>query len=783
MRSRRSRSDTAPGPSAQQDAHRVEERLFQQAAGGTINLAYPPFRVEPDAASPVTVKTEKTEGCIGLKARAAPVVTLVMALLIAAAALVATLYIALHQPWMGLSLSTAAPGDILLASTTENGPNGALPSGGPVIALEGSTPHIRCRLLPSDLIEEPDAFATYEEMDAFFHRQGQLHDLLSGSQIHAELIISGTPVADKEIAVAPRRPMTSLPPVFWVQAVVGVVGFLIGAWVWSLKPAELAAFFFFLAGAGLMVSALPAAIYSTRELALPEALFWHLSGLNNFGALTFGAGMIGLFLRYPVRLARTAWAFGPTLLLGGFVVFDYLRLADGPAVTRQLPITLALAMIAIGVGVQFVRTRRDPLARSVLRWLGLSVLIGAGLFVLTIIVPTMFGLGADLSQGYAFLYFLIIYVGVALGVARYRLFDLDAWAFRILFYMVGILLIVICDTVLVLIVSFEDLPAFGLSFTVVALFYLPFRDRLWRHFMVHQSQNREQLFSQIVDIALAPAGAAQAGKWQQLLQSLFQPLHIRPAAADAAVGIDKDGLGLVLPAVATLPGWRLEYAGKGRRLFSGQDADLARELLSMMRHACESRRAFENGVAEERGRIGRDMHDNIGAQMLGALHSRDVGQKDKLIRESLTDLREIINDLSRTDRSLDEVLADLRAETADRLANAGVKLDWAFEQTAPVTLPPHLTHSLRSVVREAVSNVLRHSGAREVRITGLCSPALLRLTIADDGKGFDPAARQSGNGVTNMKTRIANIGGEIEIASSAKGTRINASLPLNRPGK
>lgn len=51
---------------------------------------------------------------------------------------------------------------------------------------------------------------------------------------------------------------------------------------------------------------------------------------------------------------------------------------------------------------------------------------------MTIIAPNLVGLPPMLSQGVAFLFFLLIYVGVALGVARYRLFQLDEWAFRIL---------------------------------------------------------------------------------------------------------------------------------------------------------------------------------------------------------------------------------------------------------------------------------------------------------------------------------------------------------------
>lgn len=716
-----------------------------------------------------------------MNARVTPALALVAALVLAVAAVIATVYLALHQPWIGLGLSASASGDALVVrSTTSYGPNGSLPPGSRIVAI-GPDGGETIPLLPTDLVEEPDTFDSFAGMDGFFRRQGLLHQILSAPVVRAELEVGGERIPDAEINVAPRRAPADLPPVFWVQVFVGTVGFLIGVWVWGLKRSELSAFFFALAGFGLMLSALPAAVYSTRELALPELLFARLSGLNYAGALTFGAGMIGLFLSYPRRLVSGPVAFLPALILGLWIGADALRLFAAPALSRHLPIALALVSIAAGVAIQFWKTRGDPRARAVLRWLGLSVLTGAGLFVLTVTVPALFGAEQEVSQGYSFLYFLIIYVGVALGVSRYRLFELEEWAFRILFYMAGILLIVLLDIVLVLLVSFDDIPAFSLSFVLVALFYLPFRDGLWRYFLSRGTPSRKALFNQIVDIALTPSAARQRQRWQDLLAELFRPLHVRPAGAGAAAGIEEDGLGLTVPVTGGLPALRLDYADKGRRLFSPQDVALAEDLVSMLTHAFESRRAFENGVAEERARIARDMHDNMGAQLLGALHSRSAERKDSMIRESLSDLRDIINNLSRPGLSLDEVLADLRAETADRLSNAGLELDWCFEAGEPVSLPPAVAHALRSVLREAISNVIRHAGAGHVRVAPSASREAVRFSVEDDGAGFEPAEQHAGNGVANMKARVENLGGRIEILPAAPGTRIEAQLPLAKP--
>ena len=714
-----------------------------------------------------------------MNARVTPALILITALLVATGFVLGAIWIAVHQPWLGMNLEAAANGAVVVTSTDETGTNGALPPGSRLLSLAPEPDGGSIALIAADLIEEPDAMDTFAELEAFFAKQGRIHAILSGGTVFADIVTPEGRYPDAEIGVSPRRAFVDLPLVFWVQVFVGGTGFLVGAWVWSLRRRELPAFFFALAGLGLMISALPAAIYSTRELALPEGLFTALSNANHAGALIFGAGTIGLFLTYPRRLVSGVVSFVPSLVLGLWVLADILRLFDGPPLAQQLPITLAMAAIAILVGVQYRATRGDPRGRVTLRWLGLSVLIGAGAFVLTVIVPEMFGYGATLSQGYAFLFFLIIYAGVALGVLRYRLFDLEEWAFRILFAMAGILLIVALDIALVFMISIEQIPAFSLSFVLVALIYLPFRDLLWRRFFSGKVQDRERLFAEVVDIALTPPDKSQAARWQALLQELFDPLAIQFVATRLETGLDEEGLVLSVPQVEQVPALRLEYAHQGRKLFGPHDAALIDELVSMLSHTMESRRAFERGAAEERRRIARDMHDNIGAQLLSALHSRAPERKDMMIRESLTDLRDIINNSAQPGLPLDETLANLRAETVERLNGAGIRPDWTIVSDADITLSPHDAHALRSVIREAVSNIIRHSGAAQASVSITCRNGQAQLSIADDGKGYDPASHAPGNGLINMKARLEGLKGTIEIVPSVTGTHIRAAFPLS----
>lgn len=405
------------------------------------------------------------------------------------------------------------------------------------------------------------------------------------------------------------------------------------------------------------------------------------------------------------------------------------------------------------------------------------MVVGAGMFVATAIVPAMLGLERVLPQEQAFLFFLLIYVGIALGVARYRLFQLDEWAFGVLFYMVGVLLLIGLDALLILTVVDERAPAFALSLLVVALAWLPLRDTLARRFRRRREVAPESMFRQVMDVVLAPPDVDPKARWRDLIQALFNPLRAVESPVPARPTLIANGLVMELPGAGRLPGMRLEYADGGRKLFSSRDLELAHELTAMVSNAEESRVAYERGVLQERERIARDIHDNIGVQLMGALHSADLARKDTLVRETLADLREIINNASRPDLSLEEMLADLRAQMSEHLFAAGMTLDWSVRHEAGASPGPHTTNAIRAIVREAVQNALKHSGASRVSIAVHQDAHRVAIEISDNGRGFDLETVSPGNGLANMRSRVEALGGDYELVSSGSATQVRATLP------
>lgn len=577
--------------------------------------------------------------------------------------------------------------------------------------------------------------------------------------------------------------VAGLPLIFWVQIVTGLGALTISGWVWALRPRDLAPILFAASGLATLAFTYAGALGFTPAVEVTPDM-QNLFGLINwFGASGFGMVMIALFIVYPVRLphwlpiaAISTAFFGIWTLL--YVFADIPDWANGDLVT-----TLEMVGICIGIAAQYVATRNKPAARAVLIWLGLSVLIGAGTFITLVAAPKALGLGSSFEEGFAFSSFLLIYIGMAAGLRRYRLFELGDWAFRILFYMFGALLLIAIDTALILFISVDPTPAFGLSLLAVAFIYLPLRDAFARRVLRRKRLSDDELFRAVIDVAFEQSRAERADAWKSLLTRLFDLLECKEDPAPAsAVEVRDDGIALALPPVSDLPGLALRYPWSGRGLFSPRHVRTAEQLLDLLAHAEESRSAYDRGVATERSRIARDMHDNIGAQLLGALHSPEADRKDSMIRETLTDLRNIINNASGPLLSLDETLADLRAETAERLGAVGATLNWSIGQDLQATPSQATANAIRALVREAVSNVIKHAAATQFDVSLTREGGNATLTLRDNGAGFDLATVEAGNGLANMENRVVALGGALTIDAGAQGTTLTARFPLTALG-
>lgn len=314
---------------------------------------------------------------------------------------------------------------------------------------------------------------------------------------------------------------------------------------------------------------------------------------------------------------------------------------------------------------------------------------------------------------------------------------------------------------------------------MTGLLYLPLRDKIWGMFRRNRQIQAEELYQRVTEIAHSKVSEQRYALVRKLWSDVFNPLQISvlddPATRTA---LHDDGRALTLAPAGELPALSLRLAGQGAHLFSSRDLARAKVILSLLDTSLLQHATYLQAVSTERIRINRDMHDNIGVLLLSALHTNAPDRKDLLIRQTLTDLRELISNPDKPDWQLRDLLADLRIEIISHFEAANISVTWQADDVGEVRISHRLVNTLRAVLREGTSNILRHAGATVVRVEIGFTTDGLNLMLSDNGSGFDSAIVPLGNGFRNLENRIAQLGGCFIVNTSVTGTILTASLPF-----
>lgn len=171
----------------------------------------------------------------------------------------------------------------------------------------------------------------------------------------------------------------------------------------------------------------------------------------------------------------------------------------------------------------------------------------------------------------------------------------------------------------------------------------------------------------------------------------------------------------------------------------------------------------ERAVLDERERIHSDLHDDVGAKLLSLVYRAGTQEAADLARSALQDLRDVVSRVGSGSFKLEDVLADLRSECEERLSAASISLEW--KQTNGF-LPTELTQpyavNLGRIVRETITNVIRHAHASAVTVNVVPDAKGLCIEIQDNGNRLDVNAHVPGRGMRNMQARAKLIGASLE---------------------
>ena len=206
----------------------------------------------------------------------------------------------------------------------------------------------------------------------------------------------------------------------------------------------------------------------------------------------------------------------------------------------------------------------------------------------------------------------------------------------------------------------------------------------------------------------------------------------------------------------------------------------------------------QEALEKERARIARDLHDQLGANLTQVSLLGELVESDK---DSPTEVEALGKQVARTaretTRALDEIVwaANPSNDTLEGLVNYVCKyaqeylavagLRYRLEapaQLPSLTIPPEVRHNVFLAAKEALTNVVRHAKASAAHVRLSVQPNRFTVEIQDDGRGLDRMAERTGrNGVSNMRKRMEEIGGEFWLGPSSQGgALVRLTAPIGK---
>lgn len=568
----------------------------------------------------------------------------------------------------------------------------------------------------------------------------------------------------------------------WGALGVGFVALLTGLWVLVLRPREFVAQMFALSGASLWMASLTIIMINMGGLTTPGWVMRNQLQANHISGMLFGGALVAIFCRYPRPLMPTIFPvlFSLSLLaLGVTMIFDLWTDVYGAG------LIVLVASVGIMFALVFVQawiSRKDPVQRGSVAWVGTALLLSTGIFTAVNFLPQLMGSPLYVGDSVAMSGFLLFYFALAVAITRYRMFDLGNWTLHVIRAVVVVLLVLIADMMLVYWAGEKWTLSVGAL--LVAVLWLPVRSRLMRFADRRRDADTMRLIRGANEVAFAMRPEDQSALWRKVLRAQFDPLEVVATTAQRTE-IREDGRVLAIPSPLSGEALALSFAGQGSRLFDSNDLNMADALCRLVEEMIRARRAYDEGVKAERLRIARDLHDDVGARLLTGMHMADQ-QLRPTLQAAMSDIRAIVSGMTGEQVSLERLLSDVRHETARRLEAAGIALDWPLAEPGEgdFSIDYRQQKAITSALREAVSNAIRHAHASMVRVGLTIDAGRLEMVVADNGRGMPEEAltgETQGYGLRNLSRRMEDVGGRLDLASGPGGTQVRLSLPLVVP--
>lgn len=636
---------------------------------------------------------------------------------------------ALQQPWLGIHVKyQAGQSSLKVIGIIEDSPaDNKLFPGDEILSFEYGNKTID--VSPLHNIEDPDSNPTYALYNQFMQKQSELHNLL----LHEKVIIN---LKNKSVTLHPQatRPLSSLPfDSYWMVTLFGFLALVIILSIWSYQRGKYHIRILAILGAGFFVGAIFNAVTLSREIALSGELFHIFSSLNLMGILLFSFSITALLWNYPKKLSDFPSTAIIYFLYPVIWINQTWQLVELPLHAYYLQFLVTFIFMIIFALRQWMQSRNSIADQAAIHWLLLSITISLGITFALFYVPTVYSSQAYIPVSGAYIAGFMVFLGIIMGIIKYRLFNLSRIWMEIWVWIIGGILLLLIDIFLVYVLKTASGLALIISALIVGWVYFPTRYWFSSKILKLQPRSVEHYFPLLIQKLIDVRSHKSINeKWHDILRDIFLPLEIAYSNEPLSkISISDNGINLLVPSLDNKSTLRLQYQANGKKLYSKSDIKLCNSLYEITQYTANIKHAHEEGIKIERQRIARDLDDGIVKHLLALIKNSDEAEIVTKANDILSSLRETINSLDLGSTiNIQIVITNIISIITERIELAGLKLNIETKISAKESaLSPRQSINLQRIIQEIISNIIKHAAASQITVFIYSSQNELRIEI------------------------------------------------------
>jgi signal transduction histidine kinase len=627
------------------------------------------------------------------------------------------------------------------------------------------------------------------------------------------------------IALQPREMRLSFLSPYAMEPFIGFVFFIIGATALYRKGIDEHSLVLFLMCSCTAVYYIPNTLSLFLETVMEPHFQFLLSIVQALAASLAYLLMLHLSLLLPKRsivlhrFPRLPWLIYPLVILVDATLHMTVMSLD----------VLCICTLAVFATCRSYFSCANPVEKQQMKWIGAGYLFGFSPIIVLCLIPLILTGETLVDPSFAQIFSVLLPLFMAFAIHRYRLMGIDDLLHGTLIYMATMGLLIGIDLSLMGIFGARfgghfDLRQRGmamLAFAITISLYAALRERV--RFFLRKLFGREPLderdvLSAFTDATLGQSPVAIARSLESSIRNTFRPKGLTligkgNGASEELLSAFRGTSDPVLlwesplkekatcaDMLLALPLGRGEeadyvlFSGElpGGKLYGSHELRILRSLLRQAKLLYENAWLYEEEKRHlsEKEKILRDLHDGIGGIMTNIGLLAEIARKSpsvsggggpistisELSQEGMSEIRTIMHSIDSSDLTWQGLITELRGLGSRIIEPNGIAFEMESTLSVGRTKPGSLLYlNLVRIYKEALTNVIKHSGAKRVKVWTEMSLERIVISIEDDGVGLRSKTSGSGRGLSNMEKRTRDIGGSLSV-QSGEGTRVRLEV-------